>query len=45
MTLSFNNSRLNTNDVNQMNQTVVSDEETDIKNQDELVNEETKMTE
>ena len=45
MTLSFNNSRSNTNDVNQMNQTVVSDEEIDIKSQQDLVNEETKMTE
>ena len=45
MTLSFNNSRSNTNDVNQRNQTVISDEEIDMKNQEELVNEETKMTE
>lgn len=45
MTLSFNNSRSNTNDVNQMNQTVVADEEIDIKSQQDLVNEETKMTE
>ena len=45
MTLSFNNSRSNTNDVNQRNQTVIYDEEIDMKNQEELVNEETKMTE
>ena len=45
MTLSFNNSRSNTNDVNQMKQNVVSDEEIDIKSQQDLVNEETKMTE
>ena len=44
MTLSFNNSRSNTNDVNQMKQNVVSDEEIDIKSQQDLVNEETKMT-
>ena len=44
MTLSFNNSRSNTNDVNQMNQTNISDEEIDIKSQQDLVNEETKMT-
>ena len=45
MTLSFNNSRSKTNDVNQRNQTVIYDEEIDMKNQEELVNEETKMTE
>ena len=45
MTLSFNNSRSKTNDVNQRNQTLIYDEEIDMKNQEELVNEETKMTE
>ena len=45
MTLSFNNARSNVNSVNQLDRPVISEQEIDRKNEQELVNEETKIIE
>ncbi len=45
MTLSFNNARSNVNSDNQLVHPVISEQEIDRKNEQELVNEETKIIE